>query len=108
MSSEKKYPSYRDRWDRSYRCQLGPLCSWHMVVRHSADPYQSSRRVGHSGVRRPKRCCRLRRCGPLIRIKSDGMKKIRRRCGISPFPVLKRRHIEMQEHAETQIHKPLL
>lgn len=23
MSSEKKYPSYRDRWDRSYRCQLG-------------------------------------------------------------------------------------
>src|ERR1700751_4668241 len=51
---------------------------------------------------------RLRRSGPLIRIESGGMKQIRRRGGIAPFAILECSHVEMQEHAETQIHKPLL
>jgi hypothetical protein len=36
------------------------------------------------------------------------MKQIGRRRRITPFAVLKSRHVEMQEHAEMQIHKPLL
>jgi hypothetical protein len=36
------------------------------------------------------------------------MKKISGRCRIAPFAVLKSGHIEMQEHAQAQIHEPLL
>jgi hypothetical protein len=55
---------------------------------------------GHAG--------RLRRRGPLIRVESGGMKQIRRYRRITPFAVLKCRHVEMHKHAKTQIHKPLL
>jgi len=44
----------------------------------------------------------------LISVENGGMKQIRSRRRITPFAVLKRRHVEMHEHAETQIHKPLL
>ncbi len=50
----------------------------------------------------------LRRRGPLIRVENGGMKQSRSRRRITPFAVLKRCHVEMYEHAETQIHKPLL
>ncbi len=36
------------------------------------------------------------------------MKQIGRRRWITPFAILKCGHVEMQEHAETQIHEPLL
>jgi|ERR1700677_4712806 hypothetical protein len=45
---------------------------------------------------------------PLIRVESGGMKKIRRRRGITPLKVLKCGHIEMQKNAEAQFYKPLL
>src|ERR1700741_1700404 len=51
---------------------------------------------------------RLRRRGPLIRVEGGGMKQIKGRRRITPFAVLKRRHVEMHEHAETQVRKPLL
>src|SRR6266852_8556256 len=51
---------------------------------------------------------RLRRRGPLVRVESGGLKQIRGRRRITPFAVLKCRHVEVHEHAETQIHKPLL
>jgi hypothetical protein len=50
----------------------------------------------------------LRRRSPLIRVERSGTKEISGRCRIAPFAVLKSGHIEMQEHAESQIHKPLL
>ena len=36
------------------------------------------------------------------------MKQIGRRRGITPFAILKCGHVEMQKHAETQIHESLL
>src|SRR5260370_17681267 len=51
---------------------------------------------------------RLRRRGPVVRCESAGLKQVRGRRRITPFAVLKRRHVEMHEHAETQIRKPLL
>jgi hypothetical protein len=51
---------------------------------------------------------RPRRRGPLARVESGGLKQIRGRRRITPFAILKRRHVEMQEHAETQINKSLL
>jgi hypothetical protein len=56
----------------------------------------------------PSHVCRLRRRGPLIRVESGGTKKINGRCRIAPFAILKSGHIEMHEHAKSQIHKPLL
>src|SRR5580765_6091928 len=49
-------------------------------------------------------CC----CRPLICIEGGGTKQIGRRRGIAPFAILKCSHIEVQKHAETQIHEPLL
>ncbi len=51
---------------------------------------------------------RLRRHGPLIGVECSGMKQIKGRRRITPFAVLKCRHVEMHEHAETQIYKSLL
>jgi hypothetical protein len=45
---------------------------------------------------------------PIDRIESGGTKEISGRSRIAPFAVLKSGHIEMHEHAESQIHKPLL
>ncbi len=56
----------------------------------------------------PSHVRRLRRRGPLVRIESGWTKEISGRCRIAPFAVLKSGHIEMHEHAEAQIHKPLL
>src|ERR1700730_13068379 len=56
----------------------------------------------------PSHAGRPRRSGPLIRVESGGMKQIRGCRRITPFAVLKCRHVEVHEHAETQIHKPLL
>src|SRR6266404_685882 len=53
-------------------------------------------------VRRP------RRRSPLVRVESGGLKQIKRRRRVTPLAALKRRHVEMQEHAETQIYKSLL
>src|SRR5215469_14420712 len=64
-----------------------------MMPRRQAPP-------GHVG--------RQRRSSPLIRIERGGMKQIRWRRWITPFAVLKGGHVEMQEHAETQIYKSLL
>jgi len=56
----------------------------------------------------PSHVRRLRRRGPLVRIESGWTKQISGRCRIAPFAVLKSGHTEVQEHAEAQIHKPLL
>jgi hypothetical protein len=53
-------------------------------------------------VRRPR--CR----SPLISVECGWMKHFSRRRRITPFAILKGRHVEVHEHAESQIYKPLL
>ena len=63
----------------------------------SAVMFGSKTAIGHA--------CGFGSLGPLAAIKFPGIEKLRRGIRVRPVFIDKSRHVEMDEHAEAQIHK---